>query len=273
MGGVDLRIKSVQESNKKNERLGEEKLNHQGCLMKIVEYNNANDIVVEFQDEYHAKINTIYANYKVGNITNPYFKSILGVAMVGNKYKANSNKRHTKEYSTWFSMLSRCYDEKFKKRKETYENVTCCEEWLNYENFYEWLHSQENFDKWLNGDRWAIDKDILIKGNKIYSPETCCLVPPTINLLFTKSDKRRGNLPIGVSCSKFNEYTYYTLSISRKIHNHPSKYFKSSEDAFYYYKNLKENIIKQTAKEEYNNGNITKKCYEAMMNYEVEITD
>lgn len=259
--------------NKRSERLGEEKINHQGCLMKIIEYNNANDIIVEFQDEYHAKINTIYANYKIGNIANPYFKSILGVAMVGSKYETNNNKKHTKEYTAWFAMLSRCYDKKFKKQRETYADVTCCEEWLNFENFYEWLHKQENFEQWLNGDRWAIDKDILVKGNKVYSPETCCLVPDRINSLFLKSDKRRGDLPIGVSRSKIDGYTYYVLSISRKIHNHPTKYFKSPEDAFCYYKKYKEEIIKQMAQEEYDKGNITESCYEAMMKYEVEITD
>ncbi len=263
-------IKSV---NKRNERLGEEKLNHQGCLMKIIEYNNANDIIVEFQDKYKGRVSTIYANYKVGNITNPYFATVLNVGMIGSKYKTSKNGKHTKEYTAWCSMLTRCYSDDFKKQRETYENVICCKEWLLFENFYEWLHSQENFDKWYNGKKWALDKDILIKNNKIYSPSTCCLVPDRINSIFLKSDKRRGDLPIGVSCYDWDGHTYYILSISRKIHNHPSKYFKSPEDAFCYYKNLKENIIKQVAQEEYNKGNITKQCYEAMMKYQVEITD
>lgn len=259
--------------NKRQERLGEEKLNHQGCLMKIIEYNCANDIVVEFQDKYKGKVRTIYANYKFGNITNPYFTSILGVGMVGSKYKTSENKKHTKEYSAWCSMLSRCYDEKFKKHRDTYKNVTCCNEWLLFENFYEWLHSQPNFDKWYNGKKWAVDKDIINKGNKVYSPETCCLVPDRINSLFLKSNKRRGDLPIGVSSCKIDGCTYYVLSISRKIHNHPSKYFKSPEDAFYYYKKYKEDTIKQMAQEEFSKGNITKHCYDAMMKYQVEITD
>ena len=180
----DVFILGTKSTNKKDERLGEEKLNHQGCLMKIIEYNNANDIIVEFQDKYQGKVRTIYANYKVGNITNPYFSSILNVGIVGSKYRTNENGKHTKEYATWCSMLFRCYSDKFKKQRETYENVTCCEDWLLFENFYEWLHSQKNFDKWLNGERWAVDKDILVKGNKIYSPETCCLVPCNINSLF-----------------------------------------------------------------------------------------
>lgn len=262
-----------QDTNKRNERFGEEKLNHQGCLMKIIDYKSANDITVEFQDKYKAKVNTIYANYKIGNIANPYFKSVLNVGMVGSKYNIVNNKKHTKEYEAWYTMLSRCYDEKYKKNRPTYKDVTCCEEWLLYENFYEWLHSQDNFEKWLNGDKWALDKDIIIKGNKFYSPETCCLVPHRINSLFLKSDKRRGDLPIGVSYYKYRGYTYYILSISRKLHDFPIKYFKSPEEAFNTYKIYKEDVIKQMAQEEYDNGNITKECYEAMMNYEVEITD
>ena len=111
-----LGIKSI---NKKDERLGEEKLNHQGCLMKIVEYNKANDIIVEFQDKYRGRVRTIYANYKIGNIANPYFASILNVGMVGSKYKTSENKKHTKEYTAWCAMLSRCYSEQFKKQRET----------------------------------------------------------------------------------------------------------------------------------------------------------
>ena len=88
---------------------------------------------------------------------------------------------------------------KYKEENSTYQNAICCEEWLNFENFYEWLYSQSNFDKWYNGNRWAIDKDILVKGNKVYNPNVCCLVPMYINSLFTKQDCKRGGLPIGVS--------------------------------------------------------------------------
>lgn len=38
-------------------------------------------------------------------------------------------------------------------------------------------------------------------------------------------------------------------------------------------KKHKEEIIKRVAEDEYSKGRITKICYDAMMNYEVEITD
>ena len=72
-------------------RFGEESLNNQGCLMKIVEYNNAHDIIVEFQDEYKTKIKTTYYEFETGKITNPYFPYVLGVGIIGNKYKSIFN--------------------------------------------------------------------------------------------------------------------------------------------------------------------------------------
>ena len=255
----------------KKQRIGEIKYNNQGCLMKIVEYINSQNIVVEFQDEYKAKICSSYYWFQTGNIKNPYFPSVYGVGILGEKYPSKEGNKNTKEYVTWQSMLQRCFNGRKKEKYPNYKEATCCNEWLLYENFYEWLHSQENFQKWLNGDKWAIDKDILVKGNKIYSPETCCLVPQNVNVLFAKADKIRGEYPIGVyynhknrtfiSQCKLNEKTIYLGS------------FSIMEDAFRTYKKYKESIIKQVAQIEYDNDNISKQCYEAMMKYIVEISD
>lgn len=251
-------------------RLGEKNLNNQGCLMKIVEYNNFHNITVEFQDKYKAKVITTYNNFVNKQIKNPYHPSVCGIGIVGDKYPTKINRIHTKEYQTWRDMLKRCFDEKTKEGRPTYKNVGCCEEWLLYDNFYEWLHNQENFNKWYVGDRWHLDKDILIKGNKIYSPNTCTLVPNSVNQLFTKRDNNRGDLPIGVIRRK-NKFTAQCTTMNG--HKHLG-YYDTSEDAFYLgYKPYKEIIIKQTAQEEYAKGNITKVCFDAMMNYEVEITD
>lgn len=254
-----------------NCRLGKENINYQGYTMKIVEYNNTRNVIVEFQDEHKARVHTRYQNFENGDIKNPYSKSVLRVGMTGNKYPIKINNKHTKEYIAWVSMLTRCYDPKYKQNFPTYDNVTCCNEWLYFENFYEWLHSQENFDKWINGNRWAVDKDILVKGNKLYSPETCCLVPYNINALFVRHYGSRGMPPIGVYKRKYgyqamcnNPYTHKRKAIGRR---------KTIEEAFNIYKEYKENIIKQVAQEEYSLDNITKKCYDAMMSYEVEITD
>ena len=259
--------------DRKISRTGEEKLNNQGCLMKIIEYINCRNIIVQFQDEYKARVHTNYDSYIKGNVRNPFAKTVSGVGIIGDKYAACINRKGTKEYNVWSHMLKRCFDEKYKKRNPTYKNVTCCDEWLYYPNFYEWLHSQSNFDNWYNGNNWNLDKDIIIKNNKVYSPDTCCLVPCNVNSLFTKRDNDRGDLPVGVTYNK----------VSKKYRAQCNNPFtgkrvcvdicQTSEEAFLAYKIYKEDIIKQIAQQEFNNGNITEKCYNAMMRYEVEITD
>lgn len=255
--------------NQKEERLGIIKENKRGELMKIIKYNSNSDILVEFQDEHKAQVKTNYASFEKKSVKNPYYPSVFGVGKPGNKYPCKIKNEYTKEYRAWQNMLGRC----FKKSYDTYDDVTCCDEWLLYDNFYEWLHSQENFDKWLNGDKWCLDKDILIKGNKIYSPDTCCLVSFDVNVLFVKRNKMRGDLPIGV------HYDYTSSKIyaaSCHLNNGKTKKigrYNTPKEAFYAYKEFKENLIKKIAKEEYRQGNISKLCYEAMMNYEVEITD
>lgn len=253
--------------------LYEEKYSNQGCLMRIVEYNNNQNIIVEFQDEHKARVNTQYCNFSKGSVKNPYYPVVYGVGVAGNKYiTVDENSKSTKEYTIWYHILQRCFDEKWKEKRPWYRDTKCCDEWLYYPNFYEWLHSQENFDKWYENKRWAVDKDILFKGNKIYSPDTCCLIPQNVNCLFLKREAERGKYPIGVRYTNDGfvaicRNPFLNKSVELGCYSIP-------ENAFYFgYKPYKENIIKQVAQIEYNNGNITKQCYNAMMEYEVEITD
>lgn len=240
--------------------------------MKIVEYNNATDIIVEFQDKYKARVRATYQSFQKGQIKNPYRPSICGVGIIGNKYPISIDGEPTKEYKMWIGMMSRSFKKAYKTQFQTYNNVTCCDEWLLFENFYEWLHSQENFDKWLNKkSRWCLDKDILIKHNQIYSPNTCVIVPERVNNLFIKSNANRGTLPIGVSISGKKYKVVY-----HNPHTNKTEYlgvYDTPEEAFKVYKKRKEEIIQQIAQNEYLKGNISKKCFDAMMNYQVEIND
>ena len=258
---------------KRNNRVGQERFNNQGSLMKIVEDKSSQEIVVEFQDKYKYRICTNYGNFLKGEVKNLYYPYVFDIGMIGNKYPSRINGVKTKEYKTWVAMLDRCTNQKLKEKELTYQNVTCCEEWLLYENFYEWLHSQENFKQWFNGDKWALDKDILLKGNKIYSPNVCCLVPQNINNLFLKRESVRGDLPIGVY--KHKKWNGYYAACKNPLTNKKDYLggHNTPEKAFETYKQHKEKLIKQIAQIEHDKGNITKRCYEAMIKYEVEITD
>ena len=255
----------------KTNRLYEERINNQGCPMKIIEYITNGDITVEFQDEYKAKVHTNYSNFQRGLVKNPYFPTVFDVGVIGVKYPVSINCIHTKEYLAWQSMLQRCYSNKAKEKNPCYKNIKCCKEWLSFENFGDWLHSQPNFNKWLSGRRWAVDKDILTKGNKEYNPYACCLVPQNVNCLFLKREARRGKYPIGV---RYNGKGYVAYCRNPFIDDSVELgCYPTIEEAFRVYKIYKEDIIKKVAQNEYSKGNITKECYEAMMNYEVEIDD
>ncbi len=252
--------------------LYEEKYNNQGCLMKIVEYNKASDIIVEFQDEHKFRVNTIYGNFKSGSVRNPYYPSIYGFGITGCKYPTKINGVSTKEYNAWIDMLKRCFMKKTKDKQPSYKDVECCEEWLNFEVFCDWLHEQPNYDRWKNGHRWAIDKDILVKRNKVYSPDTCCLVPQNVNCLFLKREAERGCYPIGVHY----RYNDGFVAVCRNPFTDSADElgsYSTPEKAFGVYKTYKEGIIKRVAEIEYTYGNITEECYKAMIKYEVEIDD
>lgn len=254
----------------KTKHLYEENYNNQGCLMTIVECNGKN-IIVEFQDEYKYRVHSIYTNFKSGSIKNPYYPSVYGVGITGCKYPISIDCKLTIEYDAWKQMLRRCFSNKEKERIPAYKVVTCCDEWLLYENFYAWLHSQPNFDKWANSTRWALDKDILMKGNKTYSPDACCLIPQNVNCLFLKREAERGDYPIGVSYRNDG----FVASCHDPFTNRREELgsYSTPTRAFQAYKEYKEDIIKKVAQIEYNKGNITKECYEAMLVYEVEIDD
>ena len=107
---------------------------------------------------------------------------------------ASIGRKMTKEYHLWNNMLNRCYNEKILSSNPTYKDCYVSEEWRYLSNFKEWCHQQIGFHQ----DGWELDKDILFKGNKLYSEDTCCFVPQEINVLFTKANRIRGKYPIGI---------------------------------------------------------------------------
>lgn len=181
------------------------------------------------------------------------------------EYPTRINGKHTKCYATWHSMMQRCYDPKYQERCTTYIGCTVYEEWHEFQNFARWYGN--NYYE-IEGQRMALDKDILYKGNKVYSPNTCVFVPHRINTLFIKSNKIRGNLPIGVS-KNGNGYQVGCKNGSGK--NISLGYFNTSHEAFLMYKLNKELVIQGIANEY--KDKIPTKLYNALMEYEVNEWD
>ena len=193
--------------------------------------------------------------------------SVCGVGINDYDGTVRCNGAHIPSYHTWGQMLKRCYNEDYLQKHHTYKGCSVCEEWLHFSNFKKWF--DENY---IEG--YQLDKDILNKGNKVYSPLTCCFVPFEINALLCKSDKARGKMPIGVYEKKMvNGYKYVAyVNNGIKKHFHLGT-FDTPEQAFAAYKEAKERHIQEVATQYYNEGKITEKVYNALMNYRVEITD
>ena len=171
--------------------------------MKIIEYRNAKDIDIYFPQYNWTFKHGRYSHFKEGSDICPYEKRFRGIGYLGEgEYKTRENNKETRCYHEWMKILQRCYDSSYQEKYPTYKDCIICDEWMCYQNFAEWYYN--NYYT-INNEKMEIDKDILCKGNKIYSPQTCIIVPQRINKLFTKSNKLRGDLPIGVYYNKQNK--------------------------------------------------------------------
>lgn len=247
------------------ERTGETRINSHGSIMKINKYNNSNDIIVKFENGYTTNVK--YNQFLSGHVSNPYDKTVYNIGYIGEgKYTPSINGKTTIYYQTWKSMMQRCYCEKLHNRFPTYIKCLVCEEWLNFQNFSKWYDN--NFYQ-ISNEQMNLDKDIIHKGNKVYSPENCVFVPQCINILFEKNDGLRGQLPIGISLDKkLNSYQVHCNNNGKSV---TLGRYKSIKDAFFVYKKYKEHLIKETA-ENFKNQ-IPDKLYSAMLNYKIDIQD
>ena len=99
-----------------------------------------------------------------------------------------------KYYAAWADMLRRCYSKKYLESYPTYIGTSVCSEWLSATAFKQWMEQQDWHGK-------CLDKDIVVLGSKLYSPETCAFVLPATNS-FVARDASRGGYPTGVSLFK-----------------------------------------------------------------------
>lgn len=242
-------------------RTGEKHLTKEKYWTTITECFNCKNCTIQFEDGTTLK-NMRYDHIKEGSIRYPFHPSNYGIGYLGiGKYRIKIGDKFTKSGTIWSGVIRRCYNEKERNKFPSYIGVTICEEWKCFQNFAKWFE-----DNYIEG--FHVDKDILIKGNKIYSPETCCFVPSEVNCIFTKSDKARGNLPIGVSLHKGGKFQAKMLKNKKQCY---LGLFDTVEEAFQVYKTAKELWIKEVAK--IWKSQITERCYQALINYQVEITD
>lgn len=246
------------------ERLGETKIMNCGEIAFIVEYNSSINIVVQFKTTKEL-VKSTYSMFRVGEIKSHFTASVYGNGITGLTTTQDINGKKLRSYVCWTSMLQRCYSAKYQKKHFTYVGCEVCDEWKYYSNFKAWfdVNYYEIEDNVMN-----LDKDILFKGNKIYSPENCIFAPEKINTLFIKRNVSRGDLPIGVT---FRNLKYQvTCSDNNGKNNHLGSY-NNKIKAFNTYKDYKEKLIAAIANEY--KYQIPSSLYNAMMKYTVDISD
>ena len=232
---------------------------------KILKYNGSKSVEIQFLKtgfETTAQLGDI----KSGLIKDPYSPSVYGVGVLGAKYPPSINGVQTKEYTLWQNMLRRCYSDNSKKKQPTYEGCEVSENFKSYEYFYDWCNSKVGFGV----EGWQLDKDLLVKGNKVYSENTCVFIPAEVNTLLVKSTASRGKHLIGVCWNKTKKSFVAHVGKNKGKSEHLG-YFNTEIEAFNAYKQAKESFIKEQANKW--KGQIDIRAYNALMNYTVEITD
>ena len=261
-------MENVKVSNNK-ERVGETVMQKCGELAFDVEYVNAHDITVQFKATGEL-VKTEYSNFVRGLVKSHFTATVYGVGIKGTESIVDENGEKLDSYKCWCDMLCRCYSTKYQEKHPTYKSCSVCDDWIYYPNFKKWYEA--NYYE-VDNRTSQLDKDVLIKGNKVYSPETSIFVPQFINTLFVKSQKRRGAFPIGVCYYKTSKKYMASLNMfkdGKKVRKHLGC-FDTIDEAFEVYKQAKEDYIKEIA-DEYKDK-IPVELYKAMYAYEVSIDD
>ncbi len=242
--------------------VGDRFTNRLGCEAVVVKYESSTRITVKFLDDFGYELITKADSLRNSTFKNLFHPVVCGVGYLGvGEFTHSSGGKVTVAYRRWMDMLTRCYTNG-PGYLEAYIGCTVAPEWHNFQNFAEW-HSKQKIVGSMQ-----LDKDILRKGNRIYSPDNCRLIPTEINKAMTggKINKESG-LPTGV----VHHQGRFTAQMSTYGRHRYLGVFDIVEEAFIAYKAAKELHIRELA-EKYKEV-IAPEIYEAMMNWEVLITD
>lgn len=242
-------------------KVGDTFKNNEGCFCSVTYYRNSSDVGIIFHDNFGWNTSVTASNLVRGGFKNFYHPSVCGVGYMGvGEYKMYKKGVVTREYRVWLGVIQRCYSERQKSKKfNTYSDCSVCEEWHNFQNFAEWYTSHEFYNL-----GYELDKDIKVKGNRVYSKENCCLVPAYINLLIHTKQEKASDLPTGVF--KKSDGLYHA-SITKHGKNYFIGKFKIIEDASNAYVKEKESHVKYEAKKW--RSCISEDVFEGLLNWTV----
>lgn len=232
-----------------DDKIGYKFTTNSGWVGEIVEYNNAFDVLVKWQDGSMSRETT--ANIQSGSIKplNQPIKYGLGYFGIGrfvpNSY-ATGNKVDEKIYDFWGRMFTRCYNprELNKDRTATYRDAFVDEYFYNLQNFAEWALQEGN---WMHHGM-ELEKDLFGDG-KLYSPNNCCFLPGNINKFLMETKLSWGSYPVGVNVIMPKPGTNATIGYVARCNNGNKReylgFFKTPKQAFFAYKKRKEEVAKE----------------------------
>ena len=214
--------------------------NNGGCF--VVDYKDNRNVYIDFvgYEGLTHKVNADDLRKKA--VKNYYKPDIFGKGFFGiGEYKSVINGKSTEEYESWSGMMERGYSPKLKEKHPTYRDCSVCEEWHDFQVFAKWYTLQKFY-----GHGYSLDKDLLVKGNKLYSPETCTLLPRGLNSMLSAPNKSKSGLMLGVR----KEGTRYSSRIG--LGSFGRKYlgsFNTEIEAHEAYVTARERYIKNKALE------------------------
>ena len=145
-------------------------------VLVVVDYRNADEVLVRFNETGYERLARA-KHIRKGKVSDPFARKVCGVGYIGiGDYSKTSGLDHKRIYSTWNSMLERCYSNKSLAKNPTYRGCSVCDEWQCLQSFAKWMIAQDYKNK-------ELDKDIKVSGNKVYSPITCLFVSRSENTI------------------------------------------------------------------------------------------
>lgn len=159
---------------------------------------------------------------KTGSIRNPYQRTVEGIGYLGVGVHDRTDRD---KYNSWASMIARCYRQKLKDKYPTYEECYSTDDWHCYQTYADFYESCPYRKK-----GWNLDKDLLVPGNKLYSPDTCVYLPSNINTkLFYVPTKNKFGLK-GVWYD--SQYDKWMATVSKAVDGRGTiGRFKTKEEA------------------------------------------
>lgn len=235
----------------------------EGYKFVVVDYTGNSFYKIRFENGYEVRAKITHI--KSGVTKNPYHRTVFGVGYLGEKgYQAHHKGKSTHAYSTWFSMMRRCYCEKSKILQPAYIDCTVDEEWHNFQNYAEWYYNNPYAKV-----GWCLDKDIIVQGDRVYHKDYCTFVPQEINASVIYKSTTKYGLPRGVSKHRYDssKYTAYVWD------KHESKYkgvYETPEEAYAeYVRGKKKKFLDLVEKYK---GKVDPRVCDALINWDFTIS-